>query len=246
MFERRTPACGIIQWPLLISFARWLHDVLSNRTARVQINDQRGHWAPLRQGLPQVAVLSPLNFLIYIDGLRFVVLQTVKVAFFADDVSLISSHHNKLVAEKELQRAVTAVAEWSTSKKMVLNADKCEVTFFSTNFHEANWQPTIIANNTRLHHNPQPKFLGVTLDRLLTFGPHIQNILTKAAARCRVLASFISKAWGWRKDQLTKVYKALLLSLLTYAAPAWQPWAAPSPIEQLERCQNKALWVVTG
>ncbi len=57
--------------------------------------------------------------------------ETVKVAFFADDVSLISSYHNKLVEEMELQRAVTAVADWGTSKKMVLNADKCEVTFFS-------------------------------------------------------------------------------------------------------------------
>ncbi len=62
--------------------------------------------------------------------------------------SLLSSHHNKLVAEKELQRAVTGVAEWSTSKEMVLNADKCEVTIFSTNSHKAKWQPTIIANNT--------------------------------------------------------------------------------------------------
>ncbi len=69
---------------------------------------------------------------------RFVVPETVKVTLFADDVSLISSHHNELVAEKELQRAVTAVAEWSNFKKMVLNADKCEVTFFSTNSHEAN------------------------------------------------------------------------------------------------------------
>ncbi len=81
---------------------------------------------------------------------------------------------------------------------MVLKADKFEVTFFSTNSYEANWQPTIIANNTRLHHNRQLKFLGVTLDRLLTFGPHIQSISTKAAARCRVLASLTSKAWGWR------------------------------------------------
>ncbi len=88
---------------------------------------------PLRQGLPQGAVLSPLLFFLYIDDLRPVVPETVKVALFADDVSLISSHHNKLVAEKELQRAVSAVAEWSTSKKMVLNADKCEVTFFSPN-----------------------------------------------------------------------------------------------------------------
>ncbi len=58
--------------------------------------------------------------------------------------------------------------------------------------------------------------------------------------------SLTSKAWGWRKDQLTQVYKALQLSLLIYAAPALQPWAAPSRIEQLERCQNKALRVVTG
>ncbi len=101
---------------------------------------------------------------------------------------------------------------------MALNADKCEVTFFSTNSHEANWQPTIIANSTRLHHNPLPKFLGVTLDRLLTFGPHIQSISTKAVARCRVLASLTSKEWGWRKDRLMKVYKALQLSLLAYAA----------------------------
>ncbi len=61
-----------------------------------------------------------------------------------------------------------------------------------------------------------------------------------------MLASLTSKEWGWRKDQLMKVYKTLQLSLLTYVAPAWQPWAAPSRIEQLERCQNKALRVVTG
>ncbi len=79
-------------------------------------------------------------------------------------------------SKRELLRAVSAVVEWATSEKMVLNADKCEVAFFITNSREANWQPTIIANNARLYHNPQPKFLGVTLDRLLTFGSHIQNI----------------------------------------------------------------------
>ncbi len=94
------------------------------------------------------------------------------------------------------------------------------MTFFSTNSHETSWQPKIIANNTRLHHSPQPKFHLVTLDRLLTFGPHIQNISTKAAAPCRVLAPLTLKAWGWRKGQLMKVYKALQLSFLTYVAPA--------------------------
>ncbi len=50
-------------------------------------------------------------FLLYIDDLRSVVPEMMKVGLFADDVSLISSNHNKLVTKKELQRAVTAVAK---------------------------------------------------------------------------------------------------------------------------------------
>ncbi len=68
-----------------------MRDFLSNRTARVQINGERGDSAPLRQGLPQGAVLCPLLFLLYIDDLRSVVPGTVKVAFFAGEVSLINS-----------------------------------------------------------------------------------------------------------------------------------------------------------
>ncbi len=63
---------------------------------------ERGDSAPLRQGLPLGVVLSLLLFLLYIDDLRSVVPETVKVALLANDVSLISSHHNKLVTEKEL------------------------------------------------------------------------------------------------------------------------------------------------
>ncbi len=108
-----------------------MRDQLSNRTARVKKNCERGDSAPHRQGFPQGAVLSPLLFPRYIDDLRSVVPETVRVALFADAVSLINSHYNKLVAEKELQRAVSAVAEWTISKKMVHNADKCEAKVFS-------------------------------------------------------------------------------------------------------------------
>ncbi len=63
-------------------------------------------------------------FFLFIDDLRSVVSETAKEVLFAYDVSLMSSHHNKQVAEKELQRAVIDVAEWSTSEKIVLNADE--------------------------------------------------------------------------------------------------------------------------
>ncbi len=134
-----------------------------------------GDTVPLRQVLPQCVILPPLLFPLCIDQLRSVLLETAVV-----------------VTEKELQPAVIAIDKWSASEKMVLNGGKCEVPIFSTNFHEANFQPAFIANNTRLLHNPLPKFLGFTLNRLLTFAPHTQNIPIKTAVRCRVVASLNS------------------------------------------------------
>ncbi len=49
---------------LPIPFARWLRDFLSNHTARVQISGERGDSVPLRQGLPQGVVLTPLLLLL--------------------------------------------------------------------------------------------------------------------------------------------------------------------------------------
>ncbi len=87
---------------------------------------------------------------------------------------------------------------------------------------------------------------GVTLDRALSFGLHIANITAKATGKCRVLTSLTSKHRGWRKDQLTKINKALYLSVLMYGAPTWQPWLAATRREQQERCPNRALRVITG
>ncbi len=77
-----------------------------------------------------------------------------------------------------------------------MTEEKGEVPIVSTIFHEANLQPAIVAKNTRLLHNPQPKFLGFTLNRLLTFVQHTQNIPIKAAVRCRVVAFLTSMEWG--------------------------------------------------
>ncbi len=92
-----------------------MRDFMFNSTARVQINGEIGDSTLLRQGPLQGAVLSPLLFLLHIDDLHTVETETMKVALYADYVSLISSHHNKLVAE--LQHAVTAAFKWNTCKK---------------------------------------------------------------------------------------------------------------------------------
>ncbi len=138
------------------------------------------------------------------------------------------------------------MAEWSRCHKLTLNTSKCEVAFFINNSKKARWQTSVQLDGTSLNATSLPKFLGVTTDRAHSFGPLVAAVVSKTSNRCRVLASLTSKRWGWRKGQLLKVYRALHLSVINYAAPAWQPWLAPSRLDHLERCQNKALRIITG
>ncbi len=145
---------------LPLTFAKWLRDFLSNRRARAQINGEQGQPVPPEQGQP--LLLS----ILYINDLKTVVPNGVKVAMFADDVSLLCSHPCKFTAQTAMQGAVTRVAEWSRHHKMTLTPEKCEVAFFTSNLHETRRQPTIHLEGQPLRFIPLPKLLGVTLDRL--------------------------------------------------------------------------------
>ena len=39
----------------------------------------------------------------------------------------------------------------------------------------------------RLSFDPQPVYLGVTLDRSLTFGPHLKNVAEKTSKRVNII-----------------------------------------------------------
>ncbi len=123
---------------------------------------------------------------------------------------------------------------------------KCEVAFFSKNSKVARLQLPLQLDGSSLNTAPLPKFLGVTIDRAVSFGLHVAAVYSKAPDRCQALASLTCKRWGSRKYQLLKVYRALRLSFINYAAPAWKAWLAPTRLDQLERCQNKAPKILTS
>ncbi len=58
--------------------------------------------------------------------------------------------------------------------------EKCESSLFSTDSGESHWSPVI--NGVAIPTNPTPRFLGIKLDRLLTFAFHTEAVVAKKAA----------------------------------------------------------------
>jgi ribonuclease HI len=225
---------------------RWIAGFLQGRQARVMLNGSLSKKVHLRQGLPQGSVLAPCLFLYYINGLASVVPEGVTLAMYADDVALLAQHRVKDRACAALQEAVTNVEEWSRAKKMTLSTSKSEVAAFSSGSSDAAWRPEIRLGDSLMPFTHAPKFLGVLLDRSLSFGRQVEEVCRRVSVRSRAINALANRDWGWRKHLLRRVFITFQLPLLTYSAAAWHPFLSSSNMDALDRAQNRVLRAITG
>ena len=224
---------------------RWLSSFLRNRQARVRFNGTTSNCRPMHQGLPQGSVLAPLLFVFYINTLAEILPTNNLNCLFADDVEILSTDRDRDLATAKAQTAVDTVFRWSQEWKLNLNAAKSEVAYFTT-WTKEKWNPKIMIDGKQIECTPAPRLLGVTLDRHLTFGTHVDNVCKSAASACRMLSALSNSTFGWRKQYLITIYHSMVKSKMDYSGPAWQGNIAESHQRSLERTQNRALRLITG
>ena len=89
---------------------------MENRFQRVVLNGQTSKWLLVRADVPQVSILGPHFFLIYINDLSVDITSTAKL--FADDTSLFFIIHDAKTTTNELNKDLQKIAEWAHQWKM--------------------------------------------------------------------------------------------------------------------------------
>ena len=219
------------------TFIHWIRSFLIDRRGRVQIFNVFNSNHRFTQGLPQGSVLAPLLFLLYFNDLATTLNKNAVIALFADDVSILTTADTEATA----QSAVSSFVAWSQKWKLNLNTEKSEVCPFSTWSNDSSWDPTIFIGNQKVRVNTTPCFLGVTLDRSLTFNAHLKKLTTLLTSSIHIIRATAHTSWGWCGSTLKMAFQALVHSKLDYAAPAWQPWLSETNLSNLDRLQNRSL-----
>jgi len=101
----------------------WIKSWLNNRVQRVVLNGKSSSWRTVLSGVPQVSVLGPILFLIYINDLDTGVMNWLLK--FVDDTKIFSKVNTAsdgLKLQKDLQKLV----EWSVAWQMQFNVNKCK------------------------------------------------------------------------------------------------------------------------
>jgi hypothetical protein len=129
------------------------------------------------------------------------------------------------------------MVEWSKRWNIRINEDKTQAIYFSHKIRPPESFLTINGQNTQFVNSV--KYLGVILDRKITWGLHIKMIETKA------FRTFIRTYSLFKNEHLStniklNLYKAFIRSIMTYASPAWE-FAVNIHLLKLQRLQNKVL-----
>ena len=102
-----------------------------------------------------------------------------------------------------------------------MNTTKTVASVFHLNNHEAKRTLQVKAGETTLPPDQFPKYLGVTLDRTLSYQTHLKGCANKIAKRNNLLKKVAGTQWGASQTVLRTTAVALCYSAAEYCAPAW-------------------------
>lgn len=201
-----------------LKLARVLNNMLSNRSIKVLLNDKYSKPRLLNNGLPQGSVLAPLLFNLYISDLP----NTNSKRFaYADDIVLATQNINFHRTEEILSEDLITMSLYFKSWRLRPNLNKTEVSCFHLHNRSANFQPSVTFDNVILKYNQNPKYLGVTLDRTLSYKKHLNNTASKLKTRNNIIQKLAGTMWGASAKTLRTAALSLVYSCAEYCSPVW-------------------------
>ena len=155
---------------------RWVKTFLSQRFIRVRYNNKRSRYRQTKAGVPQGAVMSPILFIILINDLAEYIQarSKVKMKIFADDVVLWYCGGDAEEMEKEMNKALKALEEWSTLNGMIVNENKTVYNYHTTRQFIPDFQLKFAG--TVLNKENNPAYLGMTMDQKMKGTKQIEKM----------------------------------------------------------------------
>ena len=220
---------------------RMIMELVSNRSFTLTSGDaRRSRLRRLKNGVPQGSVLAPLLFNVYTHDLP----NTVSAKYaYADDLAILHQAKSWKDLEGTLSQDMDTLSAYLQFWRLKLSEAKTVAAAFHLHNREARRELCVKTNGKPLSFCPEPKYLGVTLDRSLTYRQHLVTLRKKLTSRAALLKRLEGSSWGADADTLRTAALALVYSTAEYCAPAW---CRSAHCHNIDTAINGALRTVTG
>lgn len=224
-----------------------LKSYLTDRHFQVKYKSEQTSLFQVSSGVPQGSVLGPILYLLFTADLP--IDNNVEMSTFADDTAILASHPDPTVASYLLQNALDNLQEWLQKWRIKVNETKSNHVTFTTRRGNC---PPVRLNNEEIPVTDSVKYLGMHIDRRLTWKKHITTKRKQLNLKVNKIYWLIGRKSQLSLQNKLLIYKAILKPVWTYGIQLWGT-ASTSNIETLQRFQSKTLrnlinapWYVTN
>lgn len=224
----------------LPQFYLLLKSYLHNRKFQVRYGMEYSELFPINSGVPQGSVLGPVLYTLFTSDLPEG--QHTTTATFADDTAILSVHKDPDTASRTLQNELMNIENWL--KRWKIKASVAKSVHITFTMKKGNC-PTVKLNDELLPRVEEVKYLGMTLDRRLTWASHIKKKRKELDLKMKKMYWLIGKKSKLSLHNKLMVYKTVLKPIWTYGIQLWGT-ASNSNIEILQRFQSKTLRAIAN
>ena len=226
----------------------WFSTYLEDRIQRVQVETTTSDHVPLKCGVPQGSVLSPVIFTLYTAPTQRIIRKHgVKHNKYADDIKLYVEYDPAVPVAREeairrLEACIKEIRIWMSIRMLKLNDDKTEMVIFCSKHHLGQYgHCTINIGDSAIIPVSHVRNLGVQMDDHL----YMISQVTAICATCNFQLCRLSLVRRYLTVDATKnAVQALIISRLDYCNSLLLNLPT-SQIARLQRIQNKAARLVT-
>lgn len=212
-----------------------LQSYLHKRKFYVNLNGEDSEIADIKAGVPQGSVLGPVLYTIFTSDMP--TNSEVTIATYADDTAILGTSTSHIQASTIVQRQLSKMHHWLNKWNIKVNAEKSTHVTFSLRREDC---PPVSLNGVIIPHSNSVKYLGLNIDRRLTWKDHIKLKRKQLDQQTKKMYWLLGKKSQLSLRNKILIYKAVLKPVWTYGIQLWGT-ASNSNIEILQRYQSKTL-----
>ena len=213
------------------------------RTFQIRIQNELSCKCNAHSGVPQGSVISPTLFAIMINSLFPHSLPVAHYSLYADDGAFWLAARDLATGLRQAQEVLDSLMLWSHQWGLEVSASKTKCMIFTK--HRKLATEPLSLNGEPIEYVTRHKFLGMTLDKLMTWKPHITKLAAKVQKDLRLLQIISNYNRGADAVTLRRIYLSLIRTKLDYGDFLYAT-AAPTNLKKLDRIQYAATRIILG